>query len=141
MSYVSKAIVFMALLALQGATQGQSFSVVIFPNDAVIKLPTGKYGLTLCPGLCPVLENQVGVAVLSYKDVGRTVCAVDEQQGTIYVSAGLTRRAQAKVLIHEVVHTAVDCDLRDLPIDEKIAQALAALTDSSAGIFVLEALK
>ena len=128
--------VVLAFFALTGPTRGQQNAVVVFPKDAVIRLPSGEYRLILCAQKCMGLAHQGSLTVLRSDLDGRTVCAVGSR-GIIYVAAALTLQAQAKVLFHEVVHTAADCDARDVPLGERTAQAVSALLDSPVRDFVV----
>lgn len=70
-----------------------------------------------------------------------TLCAISDRDGLILVSNGLTLRQQAKALVHETTHVGLDCDKRPLAPDERVAEAMADLLESSLGKFVVEGLK
>ena len=72
---------------------------------------------------------------------GSTLCPTDDHPGYITISARLTPHQQAKTLLHEVVHVAEHCDHRSLDVEERIAQDVSDLLDSSEGSFVLDGLK
>ena len=68
-----------------------------------------------------------GVLVLAEVD-GSSRCAVNGD-GEIQVASDISAAAQRKVLIHEVVHVAISCDMRDELPTERIAEDEAALYD------------
>lgn len=57
--------------------------------------------------------------------------------GAMMIDAELSPVQQAKAMIHETVHIAETCDLRNLPLDERIARDVADLLAGAEGRFIL----
>lgn len=123
------AVVTMGLISLTFAISGVSQApVVVLHAHDVLKLPEGKYQLSICPNQCTGLLASGQGAVIGTV-AGSSSCPAGTQPGTIHVSAKLTLREQRKVIFHEVVHIAVSCDKRTTAVDERIAEDIAALCD------------
>ena len=112
--------------------------VILVLRSATVQLGGGSY-LVAAGRPTALVASRNGVVITPV--AGRTVCPVAGLPGTITVSSDLSIHGQAKALVHEVVHAAVDCDARAIPDAEKVAEAEADLFDSVLGPFVIEGLK
>jgi hypothetical protein len=111
---------------------------MVVPVDAHIQIAGQSYLVQLTYGLVSGVDFN-GTLHLTHASAD-SLCAVDGHSGLLRVSSTLTPKQQAKALVHEVVHIAQTCDLRDLSADERIAQDLADLFDSKESGFLMKEL-
>jgi len=120
---------------LVGCAQAQ----MVVPSSSIIVITGASYAVSFVPGLTGPVRAPSGIRMVVV--ASEVVCAVPGRNGWIRVSADLMPVQQAKALLHETVHIAQTCDMRELPVDEKIAQAVADLLNSAEGRFVLKELQ
>ena len=131
-----KLIILFAGMMLCGL--GCAQRLIVPAQHAEIVIGDGTYVVDFNSGLMgPVREGED----LRIEPVASEVtCGDVNTSGVIEVSSDLLPQQQAKALIQEVVHIAQTCDKRDLPVDERIAQDIADLLNSSEGSFVMREL-
>jgi hypothetical protein len=113
---------------------------LIAPAEADIVIAEHHYFVTLVSGLTShSLGSRTGLRLQAA--AAETRCAIGNAPGSIRISAALTPTQQAKAMIHEAVHIAQTCDLRYLPMDERIAQDVSDMLTSVEGRFIMKELQ
>jgi hypothetical protein len=112
---------------------------LILPHDVDVRVGGMSYRINLQPVVTGPMRHgdKLNLANAS----SRMRCPNGTVPGEIAVSTQLTPLTQAKAIIHETIHIATDCDKRSLPIDEKIAQDVSDVLQSSIGPFVVRELQ
>lgn len=123
------------------------WTVLILAGDKlIVPVPRGTVDLGGRKFDIVFLDAVYGPAEISHGAIrivpvaSKSLCGSDGANGQIVVSSSLTPKQQAKALLHEVIHIAQSCDNRRLPVDERIAQDVSDLLDSSEGPFILKEL-
>jgi hypothetical protein len=111
---------------------------LIVPSDAEIVIAGEHYTVSFETGLIGPVYKADGIHLA--RVASEVVCPVAGLYGQLRVSSELIPAAQAKALIHEVVHISQTCDKRDLPVEERIAQDVSDLLNSAVGPFVVKEL-
>lgn len=115
------------------------YGQLLVPVTSAVTIAGAFYTISFERALLGPVSIPAGIRLESVSS--QVVCPFPGVPGRIRVSADLFPKAQAKAFIHETVHIAQTCDMRDLPVDEKIAQDVSDLLDSPEGGFILKELK
>jgi hypothetical protein len=111
---------------------------MVVPAQMTIQIAGARYSVSFVDNLTGPVRTKNGIVLRAASST--VTCPVGSQNGKIRLSTKLQPGQQAKAFIHETVHIAEGCDKRALPVDEKIAQDVADLFDSSEGRFVVREL-